>query len=106
LERRRSSQSFIPSAEEETMKPSIKLPLALGIVLAGPTANAASGHDWPLHTHRAISHGTVIAHAEAPAPPTRYFVPGPWPYPYNYHRRDGLSRNPDDCVKYGCVDSN
>ena len=25
-------------------------------------------------------------------------------YPYNIHETDGLSRNPDDCVKWGCID--
>jgi hypothetical protein len=25
-------------------------------------------------------------------------------YPYNIHRTDGLSRNPDDCVRWGCID--
>ncbi len=25
-------------------------------------------------------------------------------YPYNIHETDGLSRNPDDCAKWGCVD--
>ena len=28
------------------------------------------------------------------------------PYPYNYHETDGLSRNPNDCVVWGCIDSN
>ncbi len=27
-------------------------------------------------------------------------------YPYNVHRTDGLSRNPDDCVRWGCIDQN
>jgi hypothetical protein len=25
-------------------------------------------------------------------------------YPYNIHETDGLSRNPDDCSRWGCVD--
>ena len=25
-------------------------------------------------------------------------------YPYNIHRTDGLSRNPDDCARWGCID--
>jgi hypothetical protein len=25
-------------------------------------------------------------------------------YPYNIHRTDGLSRNPDDCMRWGCID--
>jgi hypothetical protein len=28
----------------------------------------------------------------------------PYGYPYNVHQTDGLSRNPDDCVRWGCVD--
>jgi hypothetical protein len=28
----------------------------------------------------------------------------PYGYPYNVHETDGLSRNPDDCNKWGCVD--
>jgi hypothetical protein len=28
----------------------------------------------------------------------------PYGYPYNIHETDGLSRNPDDCNKWGCVD--
>ncbi len=27
-------------------------------------------------------------------------------YPYDIHETDGLSRNPDDCVRWGCVDVN
>jgi len=30
----------------------------------------------------------------------------PLPYPYNYHETDGLSRNPNDCAVWGCIDSN
>ena len=28
----------------------------------------------------------------------------PYGYPYNIHETDGLSRNPDDCIRWGCVD--
>jgi hypothetical protein len=28
----------------------------------------------------------------------------PYGYPYNIHETDGLSRNPDDCSTWGCVD--
>jgi hypothetical protein len=28
----------------------------------------------------------------------------PYGYPYNVHETDGLSRNPDDCTRWGCVD--
>ena len=88
------------------MRALIALPLALGIALTGSAAafaaNDISGQQ--LHRYLATHHRTVVVRAEAPAPATRYFVASPWPYPYNSHRTDGLSRNPDDCVKYGCVD--
>jgi hypothetical protein len=29
----------------------------------------------------------------------------PYGYPYNVHETDGLSRNPDDCIKWGCIDN-
>jgi hypothetical protein len=28
----------------------------------------------------------------------------PYGYPYNIHETDGLSRNPNDCARWGCVD--
>jgi hypothetical protein len=28
----------------------------------------------------------------------------PYGYPYNIHETDGLSRNPDDCIRWGCID--
>ncbi len=37
--------------------------------------------------------------------PTVFRSPNPYQYyPYNIHRTDGLSRNPDDCVRWGCID--
>jgi hypothetical protein len=37
--------------------------------------------------------------------PTIFKDPNPLvPYPYNIHETDGLSRNPDDCARWGCVD--
>ena len=29
----------------------------------------------------------------------------PYGYPYDVHETDGLSRNPDDCGKWGCLDT-
>jgi hypothetical protein len=55
--------------------------------------------------HRAIHHRTLVARAEAPVPATIFPRRGPSPYPLNYHQTDGLSRNPDDCLKYGCIDN-
>jgi len=47
------------------------------------------------------------AAAELPASqlPRVFKDPNPYvPYPYNIHETDGLSRNPDDCVRWGCID--
>jgi hypothetical protein len=39
--------------------------------------------------------------------PTIFKDPDPYSYyPYNFHETDGLSRNPDDCVRWGCIDQN
>jgi hypothetical protein len=52
---------------------------------------------------------TMTAEAASKLPPGQ--VPrifrdptNPFGYPYNIHETDGLSRNPDDCAKWGCVD--
>ena len=37
--------------------------------------------------------------------PTMFRSPNPYQHePYNIHRTDGLSRNPDDCMRWGCID--
>jgi hypothetical protein len=54
-----------------------------------------------------ISHqGFADLRAAAPERPTVFPSSRPQPYPYNYHETDGLSRNPNDCAVWGCVDSN
>jgi hypothetical protein len=52
---------------------------------------------------------TLTAEAASRLPPSQlpriYKDPNPLiPYPYNIHETDGLSRNPDDCAKWGCID--
>jgi hypothetical protein len=83
------------------MKASIFMMLAsLG---AAPVTAASSEND----VHRAIHHRTFVARAEVPAPATilpAFSGRSRWPYPLDYHETDGLSRNPDDCLKYGCID--
>lgn len=38
--------------------------------------------------------------------PTVFRSPNPYQhYPYNIHRTDGLSRNPEDCTRWGCIDN-
>jgi hypothetical protein len=29
----------------------------------------------------------------------------PYGYPYDVHETDGMSRNPDDCIRWGCIDA-
>jgi hypothetical protein len=82
----------------------------LTLLCAGPiTANAAISQPASV----AAEHVLRIAHrdfadtrAAAPEPPTVFPSSRPQPYPYNYHETDGLSRNPNDCAVWGCVDSN
>jgi hypothetical protein len=45
-------------------------------------------------------------HAAVSEPPTVFPSRRPQPYPYNFHETDGLSRNPNDCAVWGCIDSN
>jgi hypothetical protein len=82
----------------------------LNLLCAGPiTANATISQPASV----AAEHVLRIAHrdfadtrAPAPEPPTVFPSSRPQPYPYNYHETDGLSRNPNDCAVWGCVDSN
>ncbi len=56
---------------------------------------------------RSIPLVSAQAAAELPASqlPRVFKDPNPdVPYPYNIHETDGLSRNPDDCVRWGCID--
>jgi hypothetical protein len=52
----------------------------------------------------------TIQQAESLPPnqlPRMFKDPDPYSYyPYNIHETDGLSRNPDDCVRWGCIDQN
>jgi len=51
-----------------------------------------------------------VTHWEALPPgqkPTVFRDPDPrLAFPFNIHETDGLSRNPDDCARWGCVDVN
>ena len=75
--------------------------IVLASLGAAPVA-AAPAPQEPNPAHRAIHQRTRAVRAEAPFPATIF--PGLDPSPY--HRTDGLSRNPEDCLKYGCIGSN
>jgi hypothetical protein len=81
------------------MRPSIVLRLALAAALG---AGAAA-----CQTERNIPNLTAQAASQLPPDklPRIFRDPSnPYGYPYNVHETDGLSRNPDDCAKWGCVD--
>jgi len=71
--------------------------------IAAPSQNA----DGPAaHVSRVAHQNLADMRAAAPEPPTVFPSRRPQPYPYNFHETDGLSRNPNDCAVWGCVDSN
>ena len=84
--------------------------IALAILCAGSMqASAALSHKYSgrLGRHSYVAHQNVAAlRAAVPGRPTVFPSARPQPYPYNFHETDGLSRNPNDCVVWGCIDSN
>ena len=82
------------------MKRSIGLRIALGAALAGSVAGCQS-------ESRNIPNLTAEAASKLPPGqlPRIFRDPSnPYGYPYDIHETDGLSRNPDDCTRWGCVD--
>ena len=74
--------------------------LAFAVALAGPVAGCET-------EGRRIPTITAEAASQLPASrlPREFKDPDPLvPYPYDIHETDGLSRNPDDCARWGCVD--
>ena len=92
------------------MRKAILTSTFLAILCAGSmTATAALSRT----TSVSAEHALRIAHqnfggmrAALPEPPTVFPSKRPQPYPYNFHETDGLSRNPNDCAVWGCIDSN
>jgi hypothetical protein len=73
--------------------------------LAASLSLAASAQAYPPEpAHAALHHKVAKLRAEAPAP--LFFLPRPQPAASPRHETDGLSRNPADCVRYGCIDNN
>jgi hypothetical protein len=92
--------AVLRNREEARMRYSIVCRLALAIALAGSVAGCQS-------ERRNIPNLTAEAASRLPPGqlPRIFRDPtNPYGYPYNIHGTDGLSRNPDDCVKWGCVD--
>jgi hypothetical protein len=89
--------------KEDKVKHSIGLSIALVAALAGslaaPVAVRAEDQGIPVMTLR------DALRLPPSQLPTVFRSPNPYQhYPYNIHRTDGLSRNPDDCVRWGCID--
>ena len=77
--------------------------LALAIVMGAPLPGAPTGAQQRIPA-------MTVPQAEALPPSQRPRIfrdPDPYSYyPYTIHETDGLSRNPDDCIRWGCVDQN
>jgi hypothetical protein len=97
-----------PLVAEESMTASRRLSLALGLALAAPVAAYAhDGASKPVHhRHRAALRRATALAAAPPAAPVLGFWPPAYVASPEQHETDGLSRNPDDCVTYGCIDNN
>jgi hypothetical protein len=79
------------------MTKTILVPTVLALLCAAPTTASAA---------LLQNAGVPAAHASRVAHPTVFPSSRPQPYPYNFHETDGLSRNPNDCAVWGCIDSN
>jgi len=85
-------------------------PMALALLCAGTMGASAAvsqihGDRVGRRAHFAHQHIAALR-AAVPQQPTVFPSARPQPYPYNFHETDGLSRNPNDCVVWGCIDSN
>jgi hypothetical protein len=82
------------------MSPTIALRLAIAVALAACVAACENDS-------QNIPDLTVAAAQNLPADQLPRIFRDPTNengYPYNIHETDGLSRNPDDCSRWGCVD--
>jgi hypothetical protein len=78
----------------------LALAAALAVSTAAPIVARAQDQNIPVMTLRAA------LKLPPDKVPTVFKSPNPYQhYPYNIHRTDGLSRNPDDCTRWGCIDN-
>ena len=81
------------------MRVSLVSGLAIAAALAAPVTVRAEDQNIPVMTLRAA------LRLPPDKLPTEFRSPNPYQHePYNIHRTDGLSRNPDDCMRWGCID--
>jgi hypothetical protein len=83
---------------------------AFALLCAGSMqASAALSHehsDRVAHHRDSANQSFTSMRAAIAERPTIFPSARPQPYSYNYHETDGLSRNPNDCAVWGCIDSN
>ena len=88
------------------MTKTILVSTVLALLCAGPTTATAALGVPAAHASRVAHQNFVDMRAGLPDTPTVFPSSRPQPFPYNFHETDGLSRNPNDCVVWGCIDSN
>jgi ABC-type transporter Mla subunit MlaD len=92
------------------MTKTILVSTILALLCAGPaTATAALSQNAGVpaaHASRVAHQNLADMRAAVLQRPTMFPSARPQPYPYNFHETDGLSRNPNDCAVWGCIDSN
>jgi len=84
-----------------------RLSLALGLALAVPGAAYGS----PTHNHTKRPHHATVVYPAPPAPalasaPSLGFWTPSYTPSHRQYEVEGLTRNMDDCAKYGCIGSN
>jgi hypothetical protein len=83
-------------AESTACRVALGLSVALATVFAGFDTEAQNIPSLTLQQAESLPPSQV---------PRIFRDPDPYSYyPYNVHETDGLSRNPDDCVRWGCID--
>lgn len=79
------------------------------LALATPNSVAHAGSSAPVSRHLTVHHNSVDPRAIAQVPATPALFPlglfGSYVSAPRKPETDGLSRNPADCVKYGCIDN-
>jgi hypothetical protein len=83
--------------------------LLITLALEAPTFAAEARNHAPVSRYLALHHGSVDPRAAAQVPAGPAFFLFDWSGSYVPAPRkpetDGLSRNRDDCAKYGCIDN-
>ena len=93
---------------------SAKAALACGfllatLALAAPTSAAEAKNHAPVGRHLTLRHESIdpraVARVPAAAGPLWLDFFGSYAPAPRKPETDGLSRNPDDCARYGCIDN-